>query len=36
VEELRTSTEFVSVYREIWASLSSEVDIARKEAQRVA
>ncbi len=36
VEELRTSTEFVAVYREIWASLSSEVDIARKVAQRVA
>jgi NitT/TauT family transport system ATP-binding protein len=36
VEELRTSSEFVALYREIWASLSGEVDTARKEAQRVA
>src|SRR4051794_20943509 len=36
VEELRTSAEFVAIYREIWASLSGEVDTARKEAQRVA
>ena len=36
VEELRTSTDFVAIYREIWASLSSEVDTARKVDQRVA
>jgi len=31
VEELRTTTEFVDVYREIWSALSGEVDLARKE-----
>jgi NitT/TauT family transport system ATP-binding protein len=36
VEELRTTTEFVEVYREIWASLSAEVDMARKGARRAA
>ena len=36
VEELRTSSEFVAIYREIWASLSGEVDTARKVASRVA
>jgi len=30
VEELRITTAFIEVYREIWSSLSSEVDIARK------
>ena len=37
VEEIRMSPEFVAIYREVWASLSSEVAIARKEgAARVA
>jgi NitT/TauT family transport system ATP-binding protein len=36
VEELRTTTEFVQIYKRIWGSLSAEVDIARKEADRVA
>jgi NitT/TauT family transport system ATP-binding protein len=35
VEDLRTTTEFVAVYREIWSSLSAEVDIARKGTARV-
>ena len=29
VEDLRTTTAFVEIYRRIWASLSAEVDIAR-------
>jgi NitT/TauT family transport system ATP-binding protein len=36
VEELRTTTAFIEVYREIWSSLSAEVDIARKVAPRAA
>jgi NitT/TauT family transport system ATP-binding protein len=36
VEELRTTTEFITIYREVWGSLSDEVDIARKVAQRAA
>jgi NitT/TauT family transport system ATP-binding protein len=36
VEELRTTTEFIDVYREIWSALSAEVDIARKVPSRVA
>jgi NitT/TauT family transport system ATP-binding protein len=35
VEELRTTTEFIDVYREIWRSLAAEVDIARKVPDRV-
>ena len=36
VEELRTTTEFIEVYREIWSALSAEVDLARKVPARVA
>jgi NitT/TauT family transport system ATP-binding protein len=36
VEELRTTTAFIDVYREIWSALSDEVDIARKVPNRVA
>ncbi len=36
VEELRTTTAFIDIYREIWKSLSSEVDLARKGQIRVA
>ena len=36
VEELRTTTEFIDVYREIWSCLSAEVDNARKEKARAA
>jgi sulfonate transport system ATP-binding protein len=36
VEELRTTTTFIEVYREIWSALSAEVDIARKVPNRVA
>ena len=36
VEELRVTTEFIEVYRDIWKSLSAEVDIARKVPSRVA
>jgi len=30
VEEIRMTPEFIEIYRHIWSSLSSEVDIARK------
>jgi NitT/TauT family transport system ATP-binding protein len=30
VEEIRMTPEFIEIYRHVWASLSSEVDIARK------
>jgi NitT/TauT family transport system ATP-binding protein len=36
VEELRITTEFIDVYREIWSALSSEVDLARKVPSHVA
>ena len=36
VEELRITTAFIEVYREIWSALSAEVDIARKVPDRVA
>jgi NitT/TauT family transport system ATP-binding protein len=39
VEELRVTDEFIAIYKQIWRSLSAEVDIARqeqKEAGRVA
>jgi NitT/TauT family transport system ATP-binding protein len=36
VEELRTTTAFIEVYREIWSSLSAEVDTARKGQLRAA
>jgi len=36
VEELRVTTAFIDVYRDIWSSLSAEVDIARKVPARVA
>jgi NitT/TauT family transport system ATP-binding protein len=36
VEELRITTAFIDVYRDIWKSLSAEVDIARKVPSRVA
>jgi NitT/TauT family transport system ATP-binding protein len=36
VEELRTTPEFIDVYREIWSSLSAEVDNARKVTPRAA
>jgi hypothetical protein len=39
VEELRVTDEFIAIYKQIWQSLSAEVDIARqeqKEAGRVA
>jgi NitT/TauT family transport system ATP-binding protein len=36
VEELRTTPEFIDVYREIWSSLSAEVDNARKGTPRAA
>jgi NitT/TauT family transport system ATP-binding protein len=37
VEEIRMTPQFIAIYREIWASLSSEVAIARKSgASRVA
>ena len=36
VEELRVTTAFIEVYRDIWSSLSAEVDIARKVPARVA
>jgi NitT/TauT family transport system ATP-binding protein len=36
VEELRTDPAFVRIYREIWASLSAEVENARREAGHVA
>jgi NitT/TauT family transport system ATP-binding protein len=35
VEELRTTTEFVDTYREIWQALSAEVDVSRKTARKV-
>jgi NitT/TauT family transport system ATP-binding protein len=35
VEELRTTTEFIDVYREIWSALSAEVDISRTIARKV-
>jgi sulfonate transport system ATP-binding protein len=35
VEELRTTTAFIEVYREIWSALSAEVDIARRVPIRV-
>jgi NitT/TauT family transport system ATP-binding protein len=36
VEELRTDPAFIDVYREVWTSLSSEVEIARRAAGHVA
>jgi NitT/TauT family transport system ATP-binding protein len=36
VEELRTTTDFVDIYREIWSSLSAEVEITRKGLSHVA
>ncbi|GAA3615073.1 ABC transporter ATP-binding protein [Kineosporia mesophila] len=36
VEDLRTTTGFIEIYREIWSSLSAEVDIARKGQTRAA
>jgi NitT/TauT family transport system ATP-binding protein len=36
VEELRITSAFIEVYREIWSALSAEVDIARKVPDRVA
>lgn len=30
VEEIRMTPEFIGIYRRVWSSLSSEVDIARK------
>src|SRR3954447_3469592 len=30
VEEIRMTPEFIAIYREVWASLSSEVATARK------
>jgi NitT/TauT family transport system ATP-binding protein len=35
VEELRTTTAFIEVYREIWSALSAEVDISRTIARKV-
>jgi NitT/TauT family transport system ATP-binding protein len=36
VEELRTTTAFIEIYREIWSALSAEVDISRTIARKVA
>ena len=35
VEELRTTNEFIEIYREIWSALSAEVDASRKTARKV-